>query len=295
MKMLIASLVMAGIGLGMVGTAGVLAAEMELGEQIVTRQDLNISEELPSFKNIDIDASIIETEILEGDKFYIEAAAENLVGEFIYKVKNDTLFIEHEINKIENFLFNLLQKVDENTINLKIYVPKDTYLNNVEIDGGLEDILICGLDIENLNIENGMGDSTIKDVVVNKFEFEGGMGDSTIEDVVVNKFEFEGGMGELVGKDITSYDTTIEMGMDDVELEGDFAGDIRIEAGMGNVSITTTKEYRDYNFKIEGSMGDVYINDRIYEFMENDINENRDGEYVIDIEGSMGDVKIKTN
>lgn len=271
MKMLIASLAMVGIGLGMLGTAGVLASETELSEQIISGESLNISEELPSFKNINIEGGLTDIEILEGDKFYIEATAKELEGTFRYKVENNTLFVEHE-NKDNNFNFLKMDKI----IDVKIYVPKDTKLNEIETENGMGDMLVYGLDMERLDIEAGVGKITIEDVIADEFEFEGGVGDVTC-------------------KNITFYDTKIEAGMGAVELEGDFDGDIMIEGGMGDISITTTREYSDYNFKIEAGLGNISVNDNKYGLFEGDINENRGGKHMIDAEVGMGSIDIKTN
>ncbi|ONI38588.1 hypothetical protein AN396_10360 [Candidatus Epulonipiscium fishelsonii] len=263
MRVGLASLVMVGIGAGLVGTAAVLAEEADLTPiQKLVGTNLNISEELPSFKNIDLEAGIMETQIIEGDTFYIEASADNLSGDFIYKVENDTLFIKHEPEKDDDKWFTLFKEIDANKIDLKIYIPRDTNSNEV--------------DIENLDAEMGMGDLTI-------------------EDMVINNLEVECGMGDFISKNITSYNTNIEGGMGEIELEGDFAGHVEIEAGMGDVSVTTNREYNDYNFRIEKGFGDVDINNRDYGFFGGNINENGNGKYVMDVEMGMGDIEINTN
>ncbi|ONI38589.1 hypothetical protein AN639_11185 [Candidatus Epulonipiscium fishelsonii] len=273
MKMMIASLAMASIGMALAGTTGVLAADTQ---QILAGTNLNISEELPSFKNIDLDAGIMETQIIEGDKFYIEASANELSGNFIYKVQNDTLFIKHEAEKDDHKWFTSFKEIDDNKIDLKIYIPRDTNPNEVDIESGASNMVINDVNIENLEVEMGMGDLTI-------------------EDMVIKNLEVECGMGDFIGKNITSYNTNVEGGMGKIELEGDFAGHVEIEAGMGDVSLTTTREYNDYNFRIEKGFGDVDINNRDYVFFGGNINENRNGKYVIDVEMGMGNIEINTN
>ncbi|ONI38587.1 hypothetical protein AN639_11195 [Candidatus Epulonipiscium fishelsonii] len=263
MRVGLASLVMVGIGAGLVGTAAVLAEEADLTPiQKLVGTNLNISEELPSFKNIDLEAGIMETQIIEGDTFYIEASADNLSGDFIYKVENDTLFIKHEPEKDDDKWFTLFKEIDDNTIDLKIYIPRDTNSNEV--------------DIKNLDAEMGMGDLIIKNMVINNLEVECGRGD-------------------FISKNITSYNTSIEGGMGKIELEGHFAGHVEIEAGMGDVSLTTNRAYNDYNFIIEKGLGDVNINHREYRFIGEDINENRNGKYVVDVGMGIGNLSINTN
>ncbi|ONI47530.1 hypothetical protein AN644_04965 [Candidatus Epulonipiscium fishelsonii] len=278
MRVGLVSLVMVGIGAGLVGTAAVFAEEADLTPiRKLVGTNLNISEELPSFKNIDLNAGVAETKIIEGDTFYIEASADNLSGDFIYKVENDTLFIKHETEKDDDKWFNLFEKIDDNTIDLKIYIPRDSSLSEVDIENGMSNVFINDVNIENLEAEIGMGDLII-------------------EDIVINNLEVECGMGDFISKNMTSYNTSIEGGMGEIELEGDFAGNVKIESGMGDVYLTTNRQYNDYNFRIENGLGDVSINNMEYGFVgSKDIDENRNGKYLIDVETGMGDIEINTN
>lgn len=92
-------------------------------------------------------------------------------------------------------------------------------------------------------------------------EIDNSMGEINIQNIQAETLRIEDNMGDITGYNIKSNELTVDNDMGDIELEGIFLNKTTIEASMGNIDITVRDDIRKYSYDADCSLGSVEVND----------------------------------
>lgn len=161
--------------------------------------------------SLDIDSSIAKVEIYESDKVAVEAT--DITKKFSSKVEDGKLVIKEKSKT--NVSIN-----GQVNPTIKVYIPKGTIFDNIDIDSGVGDTYIESIRANTINISTGVGKLDVDYMdAKSKIDIEAGVGKINIKDSILNNLSFEAGVGEY---NITTYLT----------------GNSQFECGVGNGTIT---------------------------------------------------------
>ncbi len=161
---------------------------------------------------IKIDIGAVDCEIVTADIFSVESNSSNI------KVSDAD----------GRLVITDSTKNPKTPVKLKLTVPADVHIKNIDITAGAGDIYAEKLICSSLNLECGAGDVEIGEAVATiKADIEGGVGEITI------------GSGSL-------NDLDIEMGVGSLTLTSRLRGDCDLELGVGDADITLIGASEDY-------------------------------------------------
>ncbi len=180
--------------------------------------------------SLDIDLDKTNLEIKVSDEFKVEKI--NCDNRSFVQVKGNTL-------KITDDGHNFWHSGSGRTI--IVYLPKESILNEVDIDVGAGKINLEGIRSKKLELEQGAGAVFIKS--------------SNFDNAKI-----EGGAGRLEIKDTTMKDMKLEMGLGSVYIQGRILGNSEIESGMGALEMKLAGSQDDYTiYNIDG-LGSFKVN-----------------------------------
>lgn len=147
-------------------------------------------------------------------------------------------------------------------------LPKDFELKNLELNGGVGDIILSDIKINTLTVKGGVGDIDASGLSVDVFSFDGGVGDFDMTNCDINKSVINGGVGNI-------------------DIENSVLKDIDIDNGIGDIDIEIKGNIDDYSFDIDGGLGDIEINGRKPSYYK-----DNHGKYKISCDNGIGDIEI---
>lgn len=220
---------------------------------------------LEPFTKLDIDIALGDVTVQSGDDFGLWLSWDGGGYDLNYTQEEDGTLRVYSRSKVPSPLGV--------TASATIYVPQQTALAELEIHNSLGDVDLQGLSVEKLTVECSLGDLYLWDSVLGEGSLVNNMGVIYASGLTVTK----------------RLDVDDDMG--DVTLEGDLQGDIDVDANMGEVTLRLSQGEERYDYELETSMGEVYVN-----------GENRHssasrsgGSYSLDVEDDMGDIWIDFN
>lgn len=162
----------------------------------------------------------------------------------------------------------------EKTCQIKIYIPTDYKLNNVNIKVGAG--IVGGSYISNgtLDIDVGAGKGNFDSIMADNYNISIGAGEAEI-----NSSRLGNG--------------NIEVGMGDFDFTGTISGNTDIQCGMGDVSLELQNHYSDFNYVLNVGAGDIEINDEDYSGISYSKNINNSAAFNMNIDCGMGNVSVE--
>ena len=201
--------------------------------------------EVAPITNIDIHTGIAEVELLEADKFYVEIEYLYWKEEPEYSLENGGLYFDDKdcFPNSYSINFNLDNRI-------RIYLPKDSNLNNIRIEDASGDVNITGFVADELDVTVSYGDFTMKEAAAVDADITLSSGNSRINDFQVSEMEFTNSYGNA---DFTDINTTalrlpedtvweffnVTMSSGDVDIKGIFTNSIDITNSYGDVTMDT--------------------------------------------------------
>ena len=217
---------------------------------------------LDSFVEIDVDVSIANVTVTEGDDYTLFIDSNTTLGGYSVKweVKNGVLKLRDggtmghvEINSWDDF--KNIFGVNASALDVTITIP-DGALNKLKAKTGLGDVFLSQLYMEQrLEAETGLGDIECYEVRSwDEVDLKSGLGDVTLsasEPYTGVEFNLKTGLG------------TIETQIDSLEKDWDYEA----KTGMGMVTINgedrgakvERKGKGDYKLELESGMGDINL------------------------------------
>ena len=266
-----------------------------------------ISEELTPFSDIDVNLDDTDFEIIPSDKYEIELLSYNEPEKgFTYKVQNNKLLIESD--GLFGGFFNIsLGEIPRTKI--KIYYPKDTAFNNINLTNESGDISLDCIKSNHLNIYLGDGDITTTNVKVDTFEIKNNFGDifaSNVETknlvidmndgdlqlmkVVAEAITITNQFGDMDVSDLNSEGLTITSNDGDINIQGLLLGKSNIKSNFGDVNLQVTNKESELSYNITNSFGDIIVNLNEY---ESKANHHVNTKHELTINANDGDVNVQ--
>ncbi len=210
-------------------------------------EEVSRSLELESFRDIDLKCDMEEVEFIESDKFAAELSYDKKLGEPGLSVNNGTLNVSPGKTRRQDwFKMNIFGR-DYVETKVKIYYPKNTAFDKVEVENDMGAVQLKGLTAKTLDIQIDSGDLEMDRVRADKMKLNIDMGNA------------DGTRMNVKGADIQ-----IDTGC--AELFGSFAGRTNINCDMGDCILTTELPKESYAIDVESDMGGCTIDGKeIYE------------------------------
>jgi len=260
---------------------------------------VGFSQNIDSFRNIDVDLDIYEVDLVPGEKFAVQGDYLSKMGKPIIQVENDTLVIKSSRNKVFNLNIDLPGLIfDTNHPHIKIYYPENTKLKDVVIrcdasDLGITDLVaekaefdldfgkleLTNITADNITVDMDSGDCTMKNMkaadkltITNNFgkttlegaemktlKVDADSGDVTLIDTTFDSGDLKLNFGKLTAEGMTSNGLKAESDSGDVNLEGKLTGLIDVTCNMGKVTVNPGAPRDQFNLELNADMGSVSI------------------------------------
>jgi len=208
------------------------------------------------FSNIDIELSLANIEIKEGDEFkVILEYPENLFPEVT--VDNGTLNIKHNgtINKIT---FNGIGSVD---CDVTIYVPEGTQLGNASIDTDLGNVEIKdSLSFSSLNVVASLGNIELEEVAADELIIQADLGNVELRKCTVGKMNIAADLGDVAVKNSKFDNGKINNDLGAIEVDGEFSY-LDAYCSLGALTVDCDN-YDDAKMDLGADLGDIRVNGR---------------------------------
>lgn len=180
---------------------------------------------------------------------------------------------------------------DDNKIHL--YLPKEMNLEAFELTIGGGNITCVAMSAEEMLIEIGAGNLNADGLSAETMDVVIGAGKADISKLEAENITLEVGAGTLKMDEFIIGDLTLEVGMGNLTADGTIKEKADIECGMGNITLALQGKETDYNYSVEGAMGNVKINNNKLSNIGTDYSIDNDSDRDLDIECAMGNVTIE--
>lgn len=226
-------------------------------------EKLTNSVETDTFTKIDLDISMGELEIIEGDVYAVSYHGKEKLAPEV-SVENGVLRI-YQKRKIA-VLFN---NGTENKVTITI--PSDAKLQNVGLLVDAGNICIDGFTIQNLQTELNAGNLEMDNCIIEHAEIDVDAGNVDVGNSTITQGDLSTDAGNISGKTLT---------FDRLEVSSD----------MGNIDMDLPLSYDEYSFDLEVDLGNITINGEDYRsgFAKDGIK----GHNRLEAECNMGNIDI---
>ena len=222
------------------------------------------SENIDTFDKIEIDTSVMDITIKEGDNCHLEYdCVEYMEPDF--SVKND--------------VFKLKQPSKphwgrNNKCKMTLTIPSGTGLSITDIVSDVGDININNTESRNISIESDVGDINIESCTFETSEIEGDVGNIDIKKSSLGKSDIETNTGEITIKDCEFKDIEVYNDIGNVDLNTSYHisnYDIELTTDLGSINFNGSKQKRHfyqaasgssetYRISIETDIGSISVN-----------------------------------
>lgn len=231
----------------------------------VIKYDQQVSE----FENIQLDLSVIDVTIEEGDDYRVAYMIEEDLKPEI-EVKDGTLYVSGK--KSDTFDINLsvgFENMGDDLNTMKITVPKGTKINKGEFHTSTGDIDITGLDLNELSIYGSTSDISLKNVKMEELFI----------DVSTGAVELD---------NIKAEGMSIKTSTGDVRMDNLDIGSGNVRTSTGEINGSFVRKLGDYNLDVTSSIGDICVNDT-----ETEKHYSSKGSSDFSFKTSTGDITLK--
>ncbi len=189
-----------------------------------------------NMENLKIEAGgcLFNVQLSGDDSFYVEASD---CGKFQAYQENGTLYIRTTTSS------RTWGSWKGSKVNL--YVPQGCHFKEADIDLGAGEMEFEALSAERIFLGVGAGRITANGLQAEVLKMEIGAGQIDMKDIAVKGMEAEIGMGNLL-------------------LSGSIEGDVDVNCAMGNVEMELSGSQQDYNYQLEGAMGNIDLGSESY-------------------------------
>ena len=216
-------------------------------------------------KNLEIQVGgcHLGTKVSKDGSVYLEAKN---VRKFQGYVEDDTLYVKSTMGSGASFF--------DGKSEITLYLPEGYGFQEAEIDMGAGEMELEWLKAEEASLEVGAGRISLKSVEARELSAEVGAGQIELKNMSVGELDVEVGMGEFVA-------------------EGTVRGNADVECSMGNVEMKLDGRQEDYNYKLEGAMGNIQLGKESVGGFAQDRTIDNGADKTMEIGCSMGNITIR--
>ena len=161
-----------------------------------------------------------------------------------------------------------------NTVEGKLYIPKDAKIQNLSILVGAGTLSCSNVETEELSVTVGAGEGNFEGVKAMKADFDIGAGSSDIRKTSFGNTKFKVGMGEL-------------------SMNGTVTENLDVDCGMGDVELKLMGRQTDYNYAVTVGAGAVKIGDKDFSGLRNKTEVDYNSDKTMTVKCGMGDTEIE--
>lgn len=173
---------------------------------------------------------VFQVKTSEDDSFSVETRN---TRKFQAYIADDTLYIISTTGSVNNW--NELRDVS-----ITLYVPEGYRYHEAELEMGAGSLTYPSLQADSASVSVGAGKIELQSAQVKELEIEVGAGQAEVTDMQVAKLDVEVGMGEFLG-------------------DGSIDGNVKMDCSMGNLELRVTGRQEDFNYEIEGALGNISL------------------------------------
>lgn len=212
--------------------------------------------------DIEVGGCSFETKESEDDKLYLE-----VVGAYKFQsyVKGSTLHIKSTMGTAT------WSELDDCEIIL--YIPS-------------------GFQFKEIDLEIGAGVVEFENLAVKDGAFEVGAGQLILDGISAEEVSFSVGAGDIKLSDMEVAVLDMEVGMGKCTASGKISKSADVECAMGGVELNIDGNKKDFNYKIEGAMGNITLDDETYSGMANEKEIANGADKNMTVECAMGGIVI---
>lgn len=257
------------------------AKETYMEQLNLTNIDSVIPTEGVASLNIEVDYADFEI-TASNDVEGIELSTENISRDYLkYSTYNNILNLKYTVNKW--YEISSVPMLAKKAGKIKITVPADISLQDIQIKSGIGTMTVNYLTAENIYIDCGLGQNSFSTLNAGYIEINGNAGDNYAENLTSEHISLSGKSGSSKLLNLQTEKAEFTGGTGDISLSGVIKGDSRIKCGMGDIKAEIFGSIDDYSLYIP--KGDAEINGK-------KMTGQTDGNYYMDIVTGMGDVEI---
>lgn len=197
------------------------------------------------------------------NSFYAEAQN---IGKFQCFVEGDTLYVKSITSSRR---WNQLKNAK-----ITLYVPD-------------------GSSFEEADIELGAGVLEFEELSAKQAFLEVGAGQIKISRARVQELEVNVGLGQIVLQDMDVAELEAEIGMGELEARGAITEKADIICSMGNVEMTVDGREEDFNFDLQGGMGNMDVGSMSHSGLGFERTADNGAAKKMTLECSMGNVNVR--
>jgi DUF4097 and DUF4098 domain-containing protein YvlB len=206
--------------------------------------EFNIAKtEVEPITDINIRTGIAEVELVEADKFYVEIDYLYWEEEPEYSLKDGELYFDDSESLPNSYSINF--NLDNH---IKVYIPKNSQLNKINIKDSSGDVNINGFIVDELDVTVSYGDFTMKEAAALDAEIILSSGSSKITDFQAKELNFTNSYGNAdfteintqvlrLPKDTTYDQFKVSMSSGDVDITGLVSNTIDITNSYGDITM----------------------------------------------------------
>lgn len=212
---------------------------------------------------IEVGGCYLETQVSKDDRIYLEM--EN-AHKFQGYVEDETLYIRATTGSVTHWS-------DIGSRKIILYLPENYSFHEVEVELGAGGMTFDGLNADEISLEAGAGKIVVNSPKAEKLELSIGAGAIELTDMEVDTLETEVGMGEFLA-------------------DGAVGRKANVSCSMGNVEMVLEGSEQDFNYHLDGSMGNIDVGGRSFSGFSQEKEIDNEAGKDMEIECSMGNISI---
>ncbi|MBO4604153.1 MAG: DUF4097 family beta strand repeat protein [Clostridiales bacterium] len=237
-------------------------------------------QETEAFKNIDIDANMVNFKIEEGSGYMVKSAYPSKFDTEI-SVKDETLVVKVKVK--DGFDFDLVSfgnGISDKKCNLTVVIPKgnsanmgdlklvsnagnieleDLSLGKIDIDCDAANIEMNNIKGSGCRIDTDAGNVQLRSCDLGDLAVETNAGNIEFDKTVMKDLEIKTNMGNIDLDDVTFGKGKIESDVGNIAVEGEYA-ELKAESDVGAINVSS--DNKDTRFDLDTDIGAVSVNGR---------------------------------
>lgn len=245
-----------------------------------------------TLRNLYIQAGACELFVKESQNDHVWLEINGADDNFRYREEDgDTLRI---VRRPDWVFWNWARNQVDVVTKVYLYLPKDAYLNYLEVYFGAGNMESIELNAREAEVEVGAGVCTFDGLTVTDcMEINAGAGQINIGKMDVNEVDIEAGVGQIYIENARVGDSAdVMVGVGEIKFYGIVHGNLDVECDLGNVTMRMEDREKDHNYEIECSMGNVRVGNITYTSLGETKDIYNGSNSTFDIECSLGNVNI---
>lgn len=249
----------------------------------------NESVSLEAFRNINIVSDLNNIEIIPADKYKLDLKYKKEYVNVEYKIENKTLIIKEK--KVKNEAYNLEDYKNNKGNGVKIYIPKNTQINNLSIASNISNLYLNGISTNKLDLSCDTGNININNCKSSQSNILTATGSIDVENLDGLTAKFESNMGNINIVN-SSIRETLELSnnLGHTKFQGELLGNINVSNNLGNIELNINNKQKEYNYNLQTDSGKIIIND---ETKNKKFIKDNNSKFNINLECNSGNINLK--